>query len=316
MGLFSGKRNLDGWMAISLQAEGACIAHVERSSQGKFSVERTGFFSGRLEDDAETLGKIAKDLRADRYRWTNVLASGEYQILSVEAPNVPPDELKTAIRWRLKDMLDYHIDDATVDVLDVPADKNARGRARSMYAIAAHNRLIEKRQSLFDTARMRVRVIDIPEMAQRNVSTLLEAEGRGVAMLSFQDDSGLLTVTHGGNLYLSRRIDVSLAQLQDLDTAQREETYERVSQEVQRSLDYFDRQYHFVTLGKFVLAPIGELAAGLEGHLSANLYLPVETLNLEHVIDISKVPELKSPNAQQRYFMAVGAAMRHEVKAL
>src|SRR6478736_9503203 len=174
MGWFPRKRNLDGWMAISLQTDGVCVAHVERSSQGKYSVGMASFFAGRFEDDAEALGKIAKDLKADQYRWTNVLSLGEYQILSVEAPNVPPDELKTAIRWRLKDMLDYHIDDATVDVLDVPVDKNARGRARAMYAIAAHNRLIEKRQSVFDIARLLVRVIDIPEMAQRNISSLVE----------------------------------------------------------------------------------------------------------------------------------------------
>jgi MSHA biogenesis protein MshI len=316
MRLFSTRQNRDGWMAISLQAEGACVAHVERSSQGKYSVEMAGFFSGRLDDDGEALGKIAKDLHADRYRWTNVLSPGEYQLLSVEAPNVPPDELKTAIRWRLKDMLDFHIEDATVDVIDVPADKKAPGRARAMYAVAAHNRLIEKRQSLFDTARMTVRVIDIPEMAQRNVSNLIEADGRGVAMLSFQGGSGLLTMTWSGDLYLSRRIDVSLEQLQDLDVAQRESAYERVTQEVLRSLDHFDRQYHFVTLGKFVLAPLGELVSGLEAHLAANLYLPVETLRLEQVADISKVPELKSAQGQHRYFMAVAAAMRHEVKSL
>jgi len=303
-------------MAISLQAEGVCIAHVERSSQAKYSVEMAGFYSGRMDGDAEALAKVVKELKADRYRWTNVLSIGEYQMLSVEAPNVPPDELKTAIRWRLKDMLDYHIDDATIDVLDIPVDKSARGRAHAMYAVAARNQLIEKRQTLFDDAKLGVRVIDIPEMAQRNVSALIEPEGKGLAMLSFHSDSGLLTITHGGELYLSRRIDVSLAQLQDLDTEQCDAAYDRVTQELLRSLDHFDRQYHFVTLSKLVLAPMGELASGLEAHLAANLYLPVETLNLEQVLDISKVPELKSPHAQQRYFMTVGAAMRHEVKAL
>jgi MSHA biogenesis protein MshI len=185
-----------------------------------------------------------------------------------------------------------------------------------MYAVAAHNRLIERRQALFDNAKLAVRVIDIPEMAQRNVSALLESDDKGLAMLSFHADSALLTITYGGELYLSRRIDVSLAQLQDLDSEQRNAAYDRVTQELQRSLDHFDRQYHFVTLSRLILAPVGELVPAIESHLAENLYLPVEALNLERVVDISKVPELKSTQAQHRYFMSVGAAMRHEVKAL
>src|SRR5438067_7603301 len=51
--------------------------------------------------------------------------------------------------------------------------------------------------------------------AQRNISALLEPEGRGVAMLSFDADGGLLTVTFKAELYLARRIDVTLEQLLD-----------------------------------------------------------------------------------------------------
>jgi MSHA biogenesis protein MshI len=303
-------------MAITLQPEGICTAYVERSPQAKYTVEQLSFYPSKNAPDAAFLEKIAKELHADRYRWTSLLSLDEYQILSVEAPNVPPDELKTAIRWRLKDLLDYHIDDATIDVLDVPAERNASVRAHSMYAVAARNQLIEQRQALFSDARLPISVIDIPEMAQRNVSALLEPAGQGVAMLSFQSGSGLFTITFSGELYLSRRIDIALAQLQQFDGEEKTAVYERIAQELQRSLDHFDRQYHFVTVSKLVLAPLAETAAGLRDYLAANLYIPVEMLDLASILEISKVPALKSPEAQQRYFMTVGAAMRHEEKAL
>ena len=44
--------------------------------------------------------------------------------------------------------------------------------------------------------------------------------------------------------------------------------------------------------------------------------MPVEALNLETVLDLAKVPELKSLETQQRYFMTLGAALRHEEKVL
>jgi len=315
MRFFRKTRSLSGWMAIALQPDGVCLAHVERSSQGKYAVGRLAFYPGSSAPVAALLEKMGKELHAGRYRWTSLLALDEYQLLSVEAPNVPPDELKPAIRWRLKDMLDYHVDDATIDVLDVPPEKNAPARARIMYAVAARNKLIAERQTLFGDAKLPINVIDIPEMAQRNMAALLEPAGQGVAMLSFQQDCGLLTISFSGELYLSRRIDIALPQLRDGE--EKQAAYEKAAQELQRSLDHCDRQYHFVTIAKLVLAPLADDAAqGLQDFLASRLYIPVEMLALEDVMDISRAPELRDPEAQQRYFMTIGAAMRHEEKAL
>lgn len=304
-------------MAVSLQADGICTAYVERTPQARYVLEQAAFYPGRNSSDLALLEKTAKELQAERYRWTNLLSVGEYQILSVDAPTVPPDELKTAIRWRLKDLLDYHIDDATIDVCDVPVEKKSPGRAHSMYAVAARNNLIEQRQALFSDAKVPISVIDIPEMAQRNVSSLLERDdGQGIAMLSIQDDSALLTITYAGELYLSRQFEVALSQVLKSDPEELAAGYERIALELQRSLDHFDRQYHFIPVSKLLLAPLGDLAESLEEHLSANIDIPVERLDLEDVLDISQVPELRSPKAQQRFFLVVGAALRHEVKAL
>jgi MSHA biogenesis protein MshI len=244
-----------------------------------------------------------------------VLSGGEYQMFAVDAPNVPAEELKTAVRWRLKDMLDFHVDDATIDVLDIPADKNASVRTgHSLFAVAARNSIIEQRQGLFAAAKIGLAVIDIPEMAQRNISAMLEEAGRGVAMLAFGEDGGLLTVTFGGELYLSRRIDVTLARLLDADLERKHASFDKITLEVQRSLDHFDRQFHFVTLSGLVLAPSG--VSGLEDYLAGNLYTPVSTMNLADVLDLDGVPELADAAGQQRFFVALGASLRHEEAAL
>ncbi|WP_136418121.1 agglutinin biogenesis protein MshI [Herbaspirillum sp. ST 5-3] len=315
MGFFAKAKTAAGLLAIRLQKEGISVASIKRPLSGLPTVEQLAFFV--IEKNSELIGleKLAKDLHANRYQCANLLSAGEYQILAVEAPNVPPDELKTAVRWRLKDMLDFHIDDATIDVLDVPADKNAPARNHSMYAIAARNQLINQRQSLFGDAKIPLSVIDIPEMAQRNIAALMEPEGRGIALLSFDAEGGLLTVTYSGELYLARRIDVTANQLAQQDAEQSSAVFDRITLELQRSLDHFDRQYHFVTVSKLMLfSPTAD--SGLQAYLASNLYLPVETLNLEMVLDTSKVSELKSPEAQQRYFLTLGAALRHEEKAL
>jgi MSHA biogenesis protein MshI len=151
-------------------------------------------------------------------------------------------------------------------------------------------------------------------MAQRNISALLEPEGRGLAMLSFNDDGGLLTVTFGGELYLSRRIDAGIDLVRELDPERRNQTYDKITLELQRSLDHFDRQFHFVTVSKLLLAPLP--TAALHDYLSSNLYMPVDALDLATVLDLSKVPEMQSAELQQRHFLTLGAALRLEETVL
>lgn len=316
MRFFAKNKKYAGWMAISLERDCARVAHVTRPANGKPVLEMLTSFPNAA-NLTETLKLLKKQLNAQNYRYSLMLSQGEFQLLSVESPNVPPDELKNAMRWRLKDMLDYHIDDATIDVLDIPADKAIQGRAHSMYAVAARNQIISERQAAFESAGIPLDVIDITDLAQRNVSVLLEPEGRGLALLSFDGNGGLLTVSYAGELYLSRRIDISLPQLQTKDADSKNAIYERIALELQRSLDNFDRQHTFITTAKLVLAPLGdEISKDLQAYLAANIYMAVEVLNFADVLDISRAPVLAHQDSQQAFFMTIGAALRHEETVL
>jgi MSHA biogenesis protein MshI len=310
MGFFQRDKKSDGWLTVTFLRDGICAGRVQRLRDAKPVVEVSAFYPADSSLSPEVLERVNKELRAGSYRCGTMLNGSEYQLLTVDAPNVPPDELKTAVRWRLKDMLDFHVDDATIDVLDIPVDASGGARGHSMFAIAARNALIQARQSLFSIAKLDLTVIDIPEMAQRNISALLETGGRGLAMLSFDGDGGLLTITYKAELYLSRRIDVTLEQLMERDSERQQVHFDKITLELQRSLDHFDRQFHFVNVLKLLLAPTG--AQGLHEHLATNLYMAVEAMELGDVFDLSKVPALQEVAQQQRFFLTLGAALRHE----
>ena len=313
MRFFRKAKKREGWLAIALQRDGLAAVSMQTAAGMRPQVRQAGFYPGS--DFADLLDKAGRDLHAHAYRTITVLAGGEYQVVSVDAPNVAPDELRTAVRWRLKDMLDFHVDDATIDVLDLPVDPNAAVRAQhSMFAIAARNSVIEARQKLFTAAKVELAVIDIPETAQRNISALVEPPGRGVAMLSFGEEGGLLTISYRGELYLARRIDIGLDHLLDAELERRHASFDRVTLELQRSLDNFERQYSFISVAKLVLAP--SAIAGLEDYLSSNLYTAVETLDLAALFDFARAPHLADPLQQQRFLVPLGAALRHEETAL
>jgi MSHA biogenesis protein MshI len=312
MRFFSRAKKSGAWLAVVPQRDGIAAASVQPGPAGKPAVTVATFFAGV--PGLEALEKAGRDLHSANYRCATVLAGGDYQLMTVEAPNVPRDELKPAMRWRLKDVLDFPVDDATFDILDIPLDQNAVGRPQqSVFAVAARNSVIKARQQLFAQAKVRLAVIDIPEMAQRNVSSLLESDGRGVAMLSFGEDGGLLTVTWRGELYLSRRIDVTLAQLHEPEHERKHNSFDKITLELQRSLDHFERQFSFISVARLVLAPTG--AAGLDDYLSSHLYTRVETLDLGSIFDLARTPHLLDAARQQRFFVPLGAALRGEEAA-
>jgi MSHA biogenesis protein MshI len=307
MRFFRRTKKYDSWLAVVLAGDGIAAASVARTGDGRPAVSLAMFFPGP--PGVEALEKVGKQLRDASDRCTTLLAGGQYQLLAVDAPNVPRDELKTAVRWRLKDMLDFPVDQATIDVALIPVDGNAAVRPQNtLFAVAARNDVIAARQKLFSQARFGLAAIDIPEMAQRNISSLLEPEGRGVAMLSFGDDGGLLTVSCKGELYLARRIDVALEQLLDPDHERKHQSFDRITLELQRSLDHFERQFSFVSVAKLVLAP--SAITGLDEYLSSNLYMPVESLDLADLFDLARAPELADKALQQRFLLPLGAAMR------
>lgn len=301
-----------GWMAIAMQPGELRFAHAIGGPQGRCTITRFG--SQAMPDGERDLQRLAKDLDLQRYQCLTLLPPADYQLLVVEAPNVPPAELKLAVRWKVKDMLDYHVEDATIDVLDIPPDASASARPHSMYAVSARNDVIQACIQRFDAARIPLTVIDILETAQRNIGALLEPQGRGLALLYVGAAQSLLTITLRGELYLARRIDAGLDQLESPQAETREGALNRMLLEVQRSFDHLDRQFPFVSVAKVVLAPQPRPTL-LGEHLRANLDVPVEALNLRDLVGLPADTPLDA-DAAWRLFHVIGAALRHETKGL
>jgi MSHA biogenesis protein MshI len=301
-----------GWLAVSLQPGELSYVHGQQAPGGAPTVDVCGtqVFAG----DFEGAQHLAKEHGFSRYQCSTLLSPGEYQMLLVEAPNVPQAELKTAIRWRIKDLLDYHVNDATVDVLAVPPNPAGGERAQSMYAVTARNDLIQACIGRFETARIPLTVIDIPETSQRNIAALFEHDDRGLAMLYMGGKEGLLTINFRRELMLTRRIDVGLQDLASASGTAREELLQRVLLELQRTFDHFDRQFAYVPVAKLLLAPDPE-ETGLLEYLAGNLDMPVERVRLASAIEFSARAELE-PREEWRLFHLIGAALRHESKAL
>ncbi len=231
-----------------------------------------------------------------------LLPHGQYQLQQIEAPEVPAAELREAVRWKLKDSVDFPIEDAGVDCLPPVVG----GRANQIYAVAASRGVLSSWVRLFQDARAPLAAIDVPELAQRNIAALFEDADRGLALLTFDGGVGRLTFSRGGELYFVRHIDVSPDELvAEADSAMRE----RVLLDVQRTLDNVDRGYGGIPIARLLVSPPPG-AANFVDYLRENLYQPVEALDLGQRIDLAGAPLLATPAGQGPALLAIGAALR------
>ncbi|HEX6362129.1 MAG TPA: agglutinin biogenesis protein MshI [Albitalea sp.] len=301
-----------GWLAVALDAQRITVAQVVRAGGARPRLAKLEDAARGGVAEAEALARMRRAFGLQRYRCTTALDGGAYQLVQVNAPAVPADEMRAALRWAVKDALDFPAEGAVVDVLQVPPDGAPAGRAPLALAVAARRERVAERVQAFQRAGLDLKAIDIAEAAQRNLAALFEQPGRGLAMLLLHEAGGLLTFTRDGELYAARRIDVAAdAIAEDADAERRHAALDRVALELQRSLDNFDRQFSHVALQRVLVASTAG-AAPLVAFLAQNVYLPVEAVDLAAAMDLDAFPWLADPAAQSLWLPAIGLALRPE----
>jgi MSHA biogenesis protein MshI len=248
--------------------------------------------------NASSLHHLAQQIGARELPLIALLGTDHYQTVIVDAPTVPDEELRAAIRWKVKDLINFHIDDAVMDHMPVPG---GAGRTASLYVVAAQSMAVRDLAKPFHDADLHLEVIDVRETAQHNLAMKVAPSEYAIALLHLEGDAGLLTFSFGQDLILSRRIEGRGASGDFL--------FEKVAMEVQRSVDYFERQYAWFPLAKLYLAPMRE-AQAMRAKLLEFLPVGVDILDLNALFDLAAAPDLQDPQSQNAAFHLLGAALR------
>lgn len=262
-------------------------------------------------DDAESSGRFVKKQDLGKQACSTLLNVGEYQLFVVDAPEVPPQELRAAVRWKIQDLIDFHIDEAVVDVFDAPPGGPA-GTLEQMYVVVARNETIRKHIDALERFGVNLKTIDIPELAMRNLAARLPEDEFGLVTLHLGRHQCLITLTRQATLFLTRTVDFNYDDLKG-SPQHAAELGNRLALEIQRSLDYYEQHFHKAAIQSIAIIPPSDPIDGLDGALQSALGLKTRSLALGDVVDSHREPDIESAATCT---LAVGCALRVETKTL
>jgi len=309
------KAKTNGLLGMSRSGDGFVLAQIQLREPGKpllCMLESVAAADLASVCEAQKLGKQPLSV---------VMEPGDFSLQLLEAPQVAEDEMRDAVRWKIRDRLDYDVDQAVIDVFEIPGLKE-QGRTPQIYAVCAHEDQLRKYVEQVAPAGMELSYIDIPELVQRNIACRLPEDESGLALLNLQQQSGLLTLTYQSTLFLARELDSGYQALagaantvlavNDSPLALSEpsaEILETVALEIQRSLDYYESHFGKPPIKHLVIAPLAQPLPELLEHIRSSLGLNVRMLDLAEVIETQVTINTET---QARAFYAIGAALRSE----
>ena len=288
----------------------ASAALIARASDGTLRLKAVESFDG--DGALSTLSRWQHGSAWRRCRTHLLLDDSQYQLLPMDAPNVPEAELSDALRWQVKDLIDYPAEDASIGSVLVPAASESM-RTHQAWVVVARRDTVAGRMRSAREARIELDSIDVPELALRNLALLPSPDG-ACALLHVGLQRSTLVMVWKGDLCSVRRFDLTAAALLDATPEQFEALVERFAQDVQRSADAFERHFHAAALGR--LWVLDEQAGlPLADALARHITLQVKPMKLADWIAIDTTRPLMDARAHIDFLPAIGAALRAQGSA-
>ena len=305
MNWFSAKSRTNEVIGVEFSSEGVAFAHIKRTPTQQPLLNYSEFIPVDGSVNAADLlrARLAK-LGLQKVPCNIVMSSGTYQMFLGEAPKVPPEELADALRWRVKDLIQYPIAEAVLDAFLLPED-SARGSTRMAYSVVAPRNNVVQLITRAKEANLALQAIDIPELVLRNLAQSCCDTKRGIALVKLGQRGGSLQIIRDGNVYLSRQFSLAYnaGLLDDLPG-------DALVLELQRSLDYFERQMRQKPPSHVYICGENVTADKLTPEIRNGLAVKIELFTIEAGVQLGKDAQ---EHSLSWCLLALGAALREDV---
>ena len=240
MALFSAAQK-DSQIGIDFLPDGVAIAQVQTGKQRPGRILRSEF----VEADGQEAQVVALKawVQGNNLQKTPcvcLLANDDCDIYQVERPEVEDPEMIQAVSWKIKDLINYDVNHAVVDSYPMP--ESSKNKQQQVGVVAARETVIRNYIASIKSSALTLKALDVHELVRANLQVVQRSSERSLAVLTLTRESGLLSVYHDTDLYVSREFMIGTDQL-GLATSEDESVFDALLLELQRSLDYFESFY-------------------------------------------------------------------------
>jgi MSHA biogenesis protein MshI len=240
VGLFSSAHK-ESLIGVDFQHDGVAVAQVRAGPDNTTSILRAEFVrASSQEAQVEALRQWVRSNRLQKATCVCLVAQDDYNVYQVEKPEVEDAELIQAVTWKIKDLIGYDVVSAVVDSYPMPV--SSKNNRQQVGVVAAHEAVIGNYVDSIKSSAMVLSALDIHDLVRSNLQIVRQSAGQSLALLSFNGDTGLISVYHDTDLYVSREFNIGIDQL-ELTSDEDESAFDALLLEIQRSLDYFESFY-------------------------------------------------------------------------
>ena len=293
-----------GLCSIEISSGGIAVAYTPNPTNPEITVcafqpYQNTEQSGNNNQLKENLEKIVSQYNLKKTLCNWVLHPDYYRITLINIPNVPQSEYKKAVRWQIKDIVDYPLEDVAVDIFYPDELEKV---LKKIYVVVAKASFLQNIVNTIQDCDLYPMAVDVREFAIRNLISNLATQNETVGLLNIVDESCLMVLVKQNNIRFVRRIPVGLKNIKNND-------YNELIAELQRSFNYCQTELKQEAPVKLFMAP--KIDIDLNKNMAQNIG---KSLNKEiSILDLQKIMSFKTTITQQiesSCWIAAGGALR------
>jgi len=299
-----------GMMSISLSEDNISCVRVTQGGIPKIE----NIFSSKYNNIAEATDILKTFVEKNRLKKSNcvyVLPFSDYRTLLIQKPSVPTSELRSALEWKIAELIDFAAQDAAIDYIQLPKNPNS-DKPEMMYVVVAKKSIVLDNINLLNEAGLNPYSVDIQETSIRNIASKGASGERGLACLKLDSRQCHLILIHNKNIHLFRTIDLNLHPLfgKSLDQMQSTRLLDDLSLEIQRSIDYCSSNLKNPSISQLIICRSVDGNDEILKTIGESVGFPATNIDLnDHFESTIKL----SHKMQNDCMIALGGALSKEV---
>ena len=301
MSLFSPAKR-DQQIGVDFLSDGVAVVQINTSKKRAGQILNSDYLPAVGQPaQIEALQQWVRNNRVQKTSCVCLIASDDCDVYQVEKPDVDAAELSQALAWRIKDLIDYDVDSAVVDSYPMPV--SSKNNKQQLSVVSAHESTVGSYVDSIKSAGLKLEAIDIRDLVAKNLKAVQQGAEQTQAILALAEDSGLLSIFHDGDLYVSRDFRIGLEQVEQANQDD-PEVYDSLLLEIQRSTDYFESYYGLGSVTRLLVNPQSPATAKMMSYLQNASSFDIDFI-LSEADQESEVTDLLEPHCFHAYCAAL-----------